>query len=258
MHVRVRPIVAAFRVGGGLAGTEDTAGLGACALARRRRPASETRPTNRPRGARQKTWLSPSARSGFGACPAVSLVVDCGSLESVADRCSSCSARARANCSAFAPLSSRQLSPSSGACCSSAVTAMDPAPASSGLSLCDPNAKGSGPGARQTPRRLLVRRAGARARGTARRRFFVPWDRQPCARGRAGGRAAMSVPLRGLFDGFGSRTTAQDALQCLSPRARGATSRRTPLGHAPSGDLTDLIVPSGGRVVPIAVGRRNR
>jgi len=52
-----------------------------------------------------------------------------------------------------------------------------------------------------------------------------------------------------LFDGFGSRTTTQNALQSLSPRARGATFAQNTAGHAPSGDLTDFIVPSDGSVV---------
>jgi hypothetical protein len=44
MQLRVRVIVAAFDWGaGGLAGAEDTAALGACVLARRRRPANGSR-----------------------------------------------------------------------------------------------------------------------------------------------------------------------------------------------------------------------
>jgi hypothetical protein len=62
MHVRVRPIVAAFDWAGVLAGTEDTAALGACVLARRRRPANGAE-LRRPRR-RTRYW-----RREAGSCP---------------------------------------------------------------------------------------------------------------------------------------------------------------------------------------------
>jgi hypothetical protein len=50
MRARVRRIVAAFDWAGGVAGTEDAAAIGACVLARRRRPANEPkRPSPRRR-----------------------------------------------------------------------------------------------------------------------------------------------------------------------------------------------------------------
>ena len=65
MHVRVRPIVAAFDWAGVLAGTEDTAALGACVLARRRRPANGSRATSPALAHPRK------AGARVGNCPAV-------------------------------------------------------------------------------------------------------------------------------------------------------------------------------------------
>jgi hypothetical protein len=63
MRARVRRIVAAFDWAGGVAGTEDTAAIGACVLARRRRPANEPK---RP-SPRRRTRCPAQAREGASA-----------------------------------------------------------------------------------------------------------------------------------------------------------------------------------------------